>query len=109
MTNKHNQTQPDWVSTPDTLGTGIFMIPDVWCPEPRSVSKVLVPNITYEDAVVRAEFCPVFKWVPHHVASYDSLVSDAEQCPINTQTAEPGVFNRWLIPLYQLATRRKQT
>lgn len=73
---RNNQTEEDWVANSDfsDLGTGIFLVADVMNPVPGSVQKILVPNITYANCVQRGQSVVALKWVPHKVASYESLL-----------------------------------
>ena len=72
-----NQTNPEWLRGIDdgTLGTGIFLIPDVSKNEVGAVQKVVVPDLTYEDCVRRGQAAIAFKWVPHMVASFEQLTT----------------------------------
>lgn len=71
-----NHTKKEWLLSPENggskLGTGIFLIP---APDRGVLSfrKVLVSNLEYPETAKRAVGCPVFKWVPQHVAKYEDL------------------------------------
>ncbi len=96
MQNKQNQTETSWLSQENAKGTGIFLVPDITNPLPRSVRKEFVENITYEECVKRGELALVFKWVPQTITTYSSLVNQPcqkkEKC-VET-CVEPGC-NCW--------------
>jgi hypothetical protein len=72
-----NQTREDVLANvkPETLGIGVFAVPDPTQAEPRSVDKVVVRDITYLDCVQRGRSCIAFKWSPK------SLERTVTQCP----------------------------
>lgn len=74
---RQDQTEDEWLlsTKPEDPGTGIFLVSDVANPQPGSVKKVLVPNITYDDCVRRGQGVSAFKWVPHTVFSSEELSS----------------------------------
>ncbi|MDP3735530.1 MAG: hypothetical protein Q8R39_03835 [bacterium] len=71
-----NQTEAIWLKGIDehTLGTGLFIIPDVMKGEIGAVQKIIVPDLTYEDCVRRGQAAIAFKWVPHTVQSYEDIM-----------------------------------
>jgi hypothetical protein len=81
MGNQHNQTQREWVhmanevrisGAGDVKGTGIFLIgaPDK---QPKWIQSVLVPDLTYVEAVRRGEKCLTVKWVPDSVMTFQEI------------------------------------
>lgn len=82
MQNKQNQTNPEWLESPQVhdRGTGIFLIPDVYSKEARAVKKEFVQNITYEECLRRGSLALVFKWVPQSIARYEALTSYRTVC-----------------------------
>lgn len=79
----HNQTMTEWLAgvTPDTPGTGIFLLPVLELPVPETppgvspfVRRHLVRGVTYPWTVNVGRYVSAFKWVPESIASYDSLL-----------------------------------
>jgi hypothetical protein len=70
-----NQTKQEWLeaSEPNTLGTGLFLVPDVQSDQVGAVQKVVVPDITYKQCIQRGMFVVAFKWVPHTIAGTPGL------------------------------------
>jgi hypothetical protein len=73
MPNKHNQTDPKWLTQAGSLGTGVFIVPNVQEPG-QSVQKEFVEDITYQECVKRAVYCVAFKWVPHNITLNKNLL-----------------------------------
>jgi hypothetical protein len=93
MQNKHNQTDPQWMSAAKLagLGTGLFLIPDVTSREPQAVRKEFVQDITYRDCVLRGSLALVFKWIPNDVAIFTTLTSQVcTPDPCVDTCVEPG-------------------
>lgn len=72
----HDQTDQTWLEglSPQQLGTGIFLIPDVHSKQFGAAQRVLVQNITYSDCARRGICAMAFKWVPHTVKPYEELL-----------------------------------
>ena len=78
LTGEHmdNQTKDAWISQYATsLGTGIFLIPDVESDDEFATRKLFVQDLSYTDCVRRGARAMAFKWVPEPVAAYLSLKS----------------------------------
>jgi hypothetical protein len=66
-----NETNPGWLEglDPDSLGIGLFLVPDVSSDQFGAAQKLMVPDITYPQCVQRGMFTIAFKWVPHSVGT----------------------------------------
>lgn len=75
-----NQTNPEWLIelTSESLGTGMFLIPDVFSEEFGAMTASAVRRITYSNCIQRGMFTVAFKWVPERVATYESLRKSPE-------------------------------
>jgi hypothetical protein len=75
-----NQTKPSYLSVDEKFGTGVFAVPDPKKPEFGAAIAVVVPNITYQDCVMRGEFTIAFKWIPGAQAHTIKCPVEGEPC-----------------------------
>ncbi len=78
-----NQTKPEWlISGQNTLGTGLFLIPDIDKGEPEQFVKRMVKELSYERCVSIGRYVLAFKWIPERVAKSDQIVLEpcSDEC-----------------------------
>lgn len=91
-----DQTRPTWVSqsSPNQVGTGIFLIHVVHPADPDALWRTDVQAVTYNYCLRKSDHPAVkaLKWVPHWVADYATVISTkcGGPCSQNTGCAEPG-------------------
>ncbi|MCL5999203.1 MAG: hypothetical protein M1546_24535 [Chloroflexi bacterium] len=75
-----NQTDPNWLEglQPEQLGTGLFLLPDVFSERYAAMIVAAVPQITYPQCVLRGMFAVAYKWVPERIASFEQLQEDVD-------------------------------
>lgn len=76
---KQDQTDPTTISqsSAEELGSGMFAVVTLENGRPQGTIQT-VPDITYACAQEYGAQCISFKWVPHRVASYETILAG---CP----------------------------
>lgn len=73
-----DQTKIAWLKEikANVLGTGIFLIPNSEKQGPGTSSKLVEPNLTYQECKERACYheAKALKWVPQIIADFDTLM-----------------------------------
>jgi len=105
-----NQTNPEWLIelTPESLGTGIFLMPDVFSERFGDMIAPAVPNITYGNCIQRGMFAVAFKWVPERISTYEALLK-SPKCygPCVDTCKQPGcICNKITGQCVRLTSRR---
>ena len=80
-----NQTDPRLLRglSPSQRGTGVFLVPNPDSEVYGDGTSVLVPNITYDQCIMRGAFVIAFKWVPDSVRTFQQMqepVTCGEPC-----------------------------
>lgn len=70
-----NQTEQKWLEdqSPDALGTGVFLIPNLEIDEYAAMEVKAIRNITYKQCCIRGAFVAAFKWVPNSIEDFESI------------------------------------
>jgi hypothetical protein len=67
--NQTDQNDLNNIDPDQTLGSGVFAIPDPTSEEFGAIKKEIVTPITYQACIRQGFFCMAFKWVPRKLSA----------------------------------------